>query len=188
MQGRLGAGLAAVGGAVARALLGGSVMPRTYHTLQCFGPDGVLKWEETIENLTVNTGLADMLTRYWKGSAYTAAFYVGLKGAGTIAAGDTMASHAGWTEVQAYSQAARPGLAFGAVSGTTTASIDNSASPAAFGINAANTVVAGAFITTDSTKGGTTGTLIGASDFAASRTMQAGDTLNVTTAMTSTSG
>jgi len=188
MMGRLGAGLAAVGGAVARALSGGAVMPRTFHTLQCIGPDGAVKWEETIENLTVNTGLADMLSRYWKGNAYTAAFYVGLKGSGTIAAGDTMASHAGWSEVQAYTQAGRPALAFGAVTGTTTASVDNAASPAAFGINAANTVVAGAFITTDATKGGTAGTLIGASDFAASRTMQAGDTLNVTTAMTNQSG
>lgn len=188
MQGRLGAGLAAVGGAIARAVLGGAVMPRTYHTLQCIGSDGQVKWEETIENLTVNTGLADMLTRYWKGANYSAAFYVGLKGSGTIAAADTMASHSGWSEVQAYSQGARPALTFGAVSGTTTASLDNSAAPAAFGINAANTVVAGAFITTDSTKGGTAGTLIGASDFAASRTLQSGDTLNVTTTMSNTSG
>lgn len=187
MQGRLGAGLAAVGGAVARALLGGAVMPRTFHTLQCIGPDGQVKWEETIENLTVNTGLADMLSKYWKGSAYSAAFYVGLKGSGTIAAGDTMASHAGWTEVTGYSQGARPALTFGAVTGTTTASVDNSASPAAFGINATVTV-AGAFITTDSTKGGTAGTLIGASDFATPRAMQNLDTLNVTTSMTNTSG
>ena len=187
MQGRLGAGLAAVGGAIARALCGGAVMPRTFHTLQCIGPDGEVKWEETIENLTVNTGLADMLSKYWKGSAYTAAFYVGLKGTGTIAAADTMASHAGWSEVAGYSQGARPALTFGSVTGTTTTSVDNSASPAAFGINATVTV-AGAFITTDSTKGGTAGTLIGASDFASARSMQSGDTLNVTTSMSNTSG
>ena len=187
MQGRLGAGLSAVGGAIARALLGGAVMPRTYHTLQCIGPDGEVRWEETIENLTVNTGLADMLSKYWKGSAYTAAFYVGLKGSGTIAAGDTMASHAGWAEVTGYSQGARPALVLGSVTGTTTASVDNSASVATFGINATVTV-AGAIITTDSTKGGTAGTLIGASDFATPRSMQSGDTLNVTISTTNTSG
>ncbi|QGY05493.1 hypothetical protein MMSR116_29080 [Methylobacterium mesophilicum SR1.6/6] len=187
MQGRLGAGLAAVGGAIARALLGGAVMPRTFHTLQCIGPDGQVKWEETIENLTVNTGLADMLSKYWKGSNYTGAFYAGLKGTGTIAATDTMASHAGWTEVQGYSQAARPALVLGSVTGTTTASLDNSASVASYSINATVTV-AGAFITTDSTKGGTAGILIGASDFATPRSMGAGDTLNLTTSFTNTSG
>lgn len=187
MQGRLGAGLKAAGGVVARALLGGAVMPRTFHTLQCFGPDGDLKWEETIENLTVNVGLAYMLSTFWKGANYTAAFYVGLKGSGTIAAADTMASHAGWTEVTGYSQGARPTLTLGSVSGTTTASVDNSASPAAFSVNASVTV-AGAFVTTDSTRGGTAGTLIGASDFASTRAMSAGDTLNVTTTMQTTSG
>lgn len=53
-----------------------------------------MKQEETIENLTVNTGLADLLSKYCKSSAYSASFFVGLKGTGTIAAGDTMASHA----------------------------------------------------------------------------------------------
>jgi hypothetical protein len=187
MLGRMGAGLAAVGGAVARALLGGAVTPRTYHTLQCHGPDGELKWEETIENLTVNSGLAYMLSNFWKGSNYTGAFSVGLKGSGTIAATDTMASHAGWSEVVGYSQAARPGLTFGSVTGTTTASLDNSGAPAALGINATVTV-AGAFIVTDSTKGGTAGTLIGASDFATPRSMGSGDSLSVTTTMTNTSG
>ncbi|MGU3668023.1 hypothetical protein ACLBX9_27870 [Methylobacterium sp. A49B] len=187
MQGRLGAGLAAVGGAIARALLGGAVMPRTFHTLQCIGPDGQVKWEETIENLTVNVGLAYMLSTFWKGSNYTAAFYAGLKGTGTIAAGDTMASHAGWSEVTGYSQATRPALTFGSVTGTTTASLDNSASPAPYSINATVTV-AGAFITTDSTKGGTAGTLIGASDFATPRSMGSGDTLNLTTSTSNTSG
>lgn len=76
---------------------------------------------------------------------------------------------------------------FGSVTGTTTASVDNSASSASFGINATVTV-AGAFIITDGTKGGTAGTLIGACDFATPRLMQSGDTLNVTTSMTNTSG
>lgn len=187
MQGRLGAGLKAVGGAIARALVGGAVMPRTIHKLQCFGPDGALKWEEEIENLTVNVGLAYMLSTFWKGSNYSAAFYAGLKGSGTIAAADTMASHSGWSEVTGYSQTTRPALTLGSVSGTTTASVDNSASPAAYSINASVTV-AGAFITTDSAKGGTAGTLIGASDFATPRSMGSGDTLNLTTTLTNASG
>ena len=188
MMGRLGAGLAAAGGAVARALLGGAVMPRTFHTLQCFdGETGELKWEETIENLTVNVGLAYMLTSFWKGANYTASFYVGLKGSGTIAAPDTMASHSGWAEITAVQQTARQAITFGAVLGTTTASLDNSAVPASYTMSGSATV-AGAFVTTDSTLGGTAGTLIGASDFATSRPMVANDVLKVTTTMTTTSG
>ncbi|MCJ2139663.1 hypothetical protein [Methylobacterium sp. E-066] len=187
MMGRLGAGLAAAGGAVARALSGGAVKPRTFHAVQCFGADGALKWEETIENLTVNVGLAYMLSTFWKGANYTAAFYVGLKGSGTIAAADTMASHAGWSEITQVSQAARQTLTFGAVSGTTTASLDNSAAQAVYNPTA-SVSVAGAFVTTDSTLGGTAGTLIGASDFATPRSLIAGDTLKVTTTMTTASG
>jgi hypothetical protein len=41
--------------------------------------------------------------------------------------------------------------------------------------------VAGAFLTTDNTKGGTAGTLFSASDFTGGdRLLQSGDTLNVT--------
>jgi len=75
-------------------------------TIQCFDKDGVLKWEATKNNLVVNVGLKDMNDKYFSGSAYTAAWYIGLYGAGASnnpAAGDTMSSHAGWVEVTAYS-------------------------------------------------------------------------------------
>jgi hypothetical protein len=49
-----------------------------------------------------------------------------------------------------------------------------------FSING-TTTVAGAFLTTDNTKGGTAGTLFSASDFTGGdRLLQSGDTLNVT--------
>ena len=69
------------------------------YKLQCFDKDGNLKWEESTHNLVVNEGLQDMNTQYFKGSTYTAAFYMGLitgPGSGTAyAASDTLASHAG---------------------------------------------------------------------------------------------
>lgn len=153
------------------------------YLFECYGPDGLLKWREEVDNLTVNVGLDDILTQYWKGSTYTAAHYVGLKGAGTVAAGDTMASHAGWSEITAYSEGTREALTLGSVSSQ---SVDNSASKASFSINDTATV-AGAFVTTNSTKGGTTGTLVGAADFAASKSVTSGDTLNVTATLTATS-
>jgi len=59
--------------------------------------------------------------------------------------------------------------------------ISNSASPATFSINATATI-GGAFLTSNNTKGGTTGILFSASDFAApgDRSVVSGDTLSVT--------
>lgn len=138
-------------------------------------------WRESAKNLVVNVGLDDLLDKRFKASAFTASDFVGLKGTGAVAAGDTMASHAGWSELTLYSEASRQALTLGAVSGQ---SVDNSASKASFSINATGTV-AGAFVNTDNTKGGTTGILYGAADFAASRSVNNGDTLNVTVTLTS---
>ena len=51
-------------------------------TIQCFDKEGNLKWEASKHNLVVNIGLQDMNTKYFSGSAYTAAWYIGLYGAG----------------------------------------------------------------------------------------------------------
>jgi hypothetical protein len=144
--------------------------------VECRDAEGNLRWSDGFPNLVVTTGKNDLLNKYFLGSAYTAAFFVGLKGTGTIAAGDTMASHAGWTDITGYSNATRP--AFTAAS-STAGSSTNSASPAVFNINATNTI-AGCFITTNSTVGGTTGTLFSAADFATARAVLSGDTLTVT--------
>lgn len=146
-----------------------------YHVV-CRGADGKIKWEDHSDNLVVTTGLNDILDKYYKGSTYTAAHYVGLKLTGSVVAGDTMASHAGWSESTAYSQANRPTLTMGTV---TSGSVDNSASKATFSINGTATIT-GAFVATNNTKGGTTGTLIGATDFSTSRSVINGDTLEVT--------
>jgi hypothetical protein len=153
-------------------------------TVQCYDKDGNLKWETSKHNLVVNQGLQDMNAKYFKGSSYTAAWYIGLYGAGasnTPAAGDTMASHAGWTEVTAYSQATRPAATFGTATTANPSVQTNSASPASFSING-TTTVGGAFLTSDNTKGGTTGILFSAADFASpgDRSVVSGDTLSVT--------
>ena len=153
-------------------------------TLKCFDKDGNLKWESVSPNLVVNVGLQDMNTKYFSGSAYTAAWYIGLYGAAasnTPAAGDTMSSHAGWTEVVDYSQATRVVATFGTATTADPSVISNTSSPATFTINA-TTTVGGAFLTTGSAKSGTAGTLFSASDFAApgDRAVVSADTLTVT--------
>lgn len=151
--------------------------------VECFDKDGNLKWREENHNLVVNVGLQDMNAKYFTGSAYTAAWYIGLYGAGATnnpAASDTMSSHAGWTEVTAYSQATRPACTFGTPTTANPSVATNSASPASFSING-TTTVGGAFLTSNSTKSGTTGTLFSASDFTGGdRAVVSGDTLTVT--------
>jgi len=153
-------------------------------TLKCFDKDGNLKWESVSPNLVVNVGLQDMNAKYFSGSAYTAAWFIGLYGAAssnTPAAADTMSSHAGWTEVIDYSQATRVAVTFGTATTADPSVISNTSSPATFTINA-TTTVGGAFLTTGSAKSGTAGTLFSASDFAApgDRAVVSADTLTVT--------
>ena len=156
-----------------------------HYTILCFDKDGKLKWEDIAPNLVVNVGLQDMNAKYFAGSAYTAAWYIGLiTGPGastTIAAADTMSSHAGWAENTGYSNATRPAATFGTATTANPSVQTNSASPASFTINATSTI-AGAFLVSNSTKGGTTGILFSASDFTSpgDRAVVSGDTLNVT--------
>lgn len=149
----------------------------------CKDSEGKVKWEETKDNLIVNVGLNDLLDKYLKGSSYTAAWYVGIKGTGTAVAADTMASHSSWSELTGYSQSNRPTLTLGTVASQ---SVDNSASKATFSCNATATV-AGAFISSDNTKSGTSGTLYGVVDFSSSRSVISGDTLEVTVTLTAAS-
>jgi hypothetical protein len=151
--------------------------------VQCFDKDGNLKWEDQMHNLVVNQGLQDMNTQYFKGSAYTAAFYLGLvTGPGsstTYAAADTLASHAGWTEFTNYS-GARKAVTFGTATTADPSVIGNSASPAQFSITSSGGTVAGAFLCTVSS--GTSGVLFSEADFQSpgDRVVVSGDTLNVT--------
>lgn len=121
-----------------------------------------------IRNLVTTEGLNDILTQYFKGSAYTATPFVGMinnDGYIAIAGGDTAAkittsapggSNNGWKEFTSYSAGTRPALTLGtAVAGA----IDNSASLASFTLSA-DLSLKGAFLIMDDTKGGTTGPLI----------------------------
>lgn len=160
--------------------------PRMHWHVECVGPDGTVKWVEDGYNLIVDTGINDALDKWLKGSSYTAAFYVGLTSASpTPAAGDTMSSHGGWTEVTAYNESVRQTLTLGSVSSK---SVNNSASKAVFTISTNSTSVGGAFLTTNSTKSGTSGTLISVKAFTGgNKTADANDVLNVTVTITGSS-
>ena len=148
-------------------------------TVQCLDADGNVKWSEEFPNLVVNTGLQYLNTQVFKGVTYTASWFMGIINTGaTYAAGNTMASHSGWTENISYSQATRPTMAFGTASTADPSVIVSTA--VVFTMNASGTI-AGAFVTTDNTKNGTSGTLFSAGNFTVGdRAVVSGDTLNVT--------
>ena len=89
--------------------------PSMVFDIECIGPDGEVKWRETVRNLVTTPGKTDIIDKYLKGSGYTAAWYLILKGAGSIAAADTPASHAGWTESTPYA-GNRPAITWGTTS------------------------------------------------------------------------
>lgn len=139
------------------------------------------KWADGFDNLVTTAGKNDILTNQFKGSAYTAAWYLGLidnAGFTAVAVGDTSAAHAGWAEAVGYASATRPAITFGTASAGSLA-----ATAVAFAINATATIN-GAFSITNSTKSGTTGVLYSAGSFSGTRSVLNGDTLNVTLTVT----
>lgn len=148
--------------------------------IQCFDKDGNLKWEDENHNLVVNVGLQYMCGTALTTTTQILSWYIGLYGAGSSnnpAAGDTLASHAGWTEITPYS-GNRKACSFAAATNANPSVATNSASPAAFSITSSATV-GGAFLC--SVASGTSGTLFSAADFSSpgDRSVVSGDTLNV---------
>lgn len=148
----------------------------------CFDAAGNLKWEDEFHNLVVNSGLQYLNTQFFKGSAYTAAWYLGLvtgPGSGvTYIAGDTLATHTGWTEFTNYA-GTRKTVSFGTATTADPSTIDNAASPSQFVISGAGGTVAGAFLSTVAS--GTAGTLFSEGNFTSGdKLVTSGDTVNVT--------
>ena len=170
----------AAGAVSSPATVSGVDAPWGHFVCECVGADGEVKWTEEFDNVVTTAGKQLHLDVMF-GATAKASWFVLLKGAGTAAAGDTLATHAGWTELvpgTAYT-GNRPAITFGAatVFSTTGAQVTNGTA-VSFAILVNSTVIAGAGVATVAT--GTSGTLYNIGDFASSRTMGAGDTLNVT--------
>jgi len=141
---------------------------------------GNVKWSDEGKNLIVNTGLDYLLNN----DLTAATLYIGLTdGTPTVAAGDTMASHAGWLEVTAYDEVARQAWGQGAASGGVT----TNATAVKFTASG-TTTIGGGFLTTVATKGGSTGTLFSVKAATeGDRSLVAADTLDVTISLSVTS-
>lgn len=146
--------------------------------VQCLNADGSLAWSETFANGATNAGLNDILSVYFGAGTQKTTWYIGLidnAGFSALAAADTISSHTGWTESTAYGEATRPQWSPAAVSSQ---SITNSTATA-FTMNATVTIK-GAFLVSNSTKGGTTGQLWATGSFSSAQALVNGQVLRVT--------
>lgn len=158
------AGAAAAAGIGHNSGLAEAANASGFYTVQCHDQEGNLLWEERIDNLVTTVGGNFALDTLLSGSGYTAAWYIGLIGATGYTTGpnlaDTAASHGGWAESTAYSNAARGATSWNAASAKSKAL----SAGVSFTINATDSIK-GMFLISNSAKGGTTGTLYSAGLF-----------------------
>lgn len=143
-----------------------------------FDKNGKLLSEQEFPNGIVDVGLNKILDDMFNSGTQTGTWYCGLidnAGFSALANSDTMASHSGWSESSAYTESNRVTWGVGSASSR---SVTNGTTMD-FSINGTVTIN-GIFITTDNTKGGTSGTLWATASFASAVSASNGDTLKVT--------
>ena len=146
-----------------------------YWTLTCLDGQGNVKWVESTKNLVVNQGLDSLLgVTLAKWTQVQTWSVLVTSGHPTVAAADTMASHAGWAEFTGYSETIRQQWLAGAVSGQ---SVSNTNSKAVLSINAAGSI-GGAGLVGVNSKGTAGGSLYAVGSFSL-KTLSSGDTLQV---------
>ena len=77
-----------------------------FWNIDCYDKDGNKKWTEKIENAVTNEGLNDALNVELAADTQNTSWFIGLindTAFSALAAADTLASHAGWTEDSNYS-------------------------------------------------------------------------------------
>lgn len=152
---------------------------------ECYDKDGNRKWIDEAKNLVVTEGLQYMAGTGLDGAtSRITVWYIGLvTGPGasnTYLPANTMGSHAGWAENIDYSEGVRQTAQFAASTLASPSVVTNAANKAEFTMNNSATI-AGAFLTSNNTKNGTTGTLFSVANFqGGDRSVANGDTLQVT--------
>lgn len=156
--------------------------------VECYKPDGSLDWVEDIHNVVADVGFKMMLNVMFNGSTASTTWYIGLVNNTPTPDftdyTDTMASLS-YTEWTSYSSpATRQTWAKEAAAGSGgSIYVRNTSTTADFTLSASGTI-AGVFVTTGSTKGGSTGTLWAAAAFSTAQTVSSGSELRVTYTVT----
>lgn len=148
-----------------------------FFEFEVYEPDGVtLVRKGRTHNANTLAGLDDVLSVYLgAGSQKTLWYFVLVNNVGfsAFSTSDTMASHGGWTEFTNFTQATRQAWTPGAVSGQ---SITNPTS-ASHTMDTGGGAIYGAGLVSNSTKGGTTGTLWATGAFPSVQTLSVGQIL-----------
>ena len=147
----------------------------------CINKYGKEKWKEINPNVCTAEGINALLDIMFHASTQITTWYILIFESDTTPADGTTYAVPVFTESTAYSEGNRQAFDEAAASSK---SITNSASKAAFSINATKTIYGGALVgggtdadTKDDQAGG--GTLFCASKFGSSKSVENGDTLNV---------
>jgi len=118
---------------------------------------GVLIAEHAFPNAVVDLGANLLLETMFRGAAQRT-WFIGLISSGVVLNNaDTMGSHAGWTELAAYSEGARPQWIVN--NPAATRRLVNAGPDAGIFHFTAAATLAGAFLSDDATKGGSAGVL-----------------------------
>lgn len=170
-----------------------------FYSVECRGADGALKWRDTVHNLWCSEGMEAVLTHALKGSAYTAANYLGLitstnytaVARTNTAANITTASGSpanGWNEAPSSVATPRGTPSFGTASSSGTNTDLATSSSVSFSILASATIK-GCFLLVRSAAGtaptsavgNTSGAILSAGLFTGGdKVVASSDTLNVT--------
>lgn len=145
---------------------------------------------ELVHNIVTNEGLADVLDVVLDADTQITTWYVTMASTNTTAAATMTAAVPVFTEIDAtdVTETVRQAWSGGSVTGTTTASIDNSASPATYTCDTAGFTAYGAALIGGGTSafGNTAGVLYSYSLFASAKAMSSTDTIDVTYTFTAT--
>lgn len=129
-------------------------------------------------NAATTVGHNSLLNVGFRASTQITAWFVGLingSGYSAVAAGDTMASHAGWTEYTAYTETTRQAWSPGAASG----GVVVNASAIVFTNGGSTGSIQGMFLASSSTKSEAVSTLYSTAVEASPRSLAAGATFQV---------
>jgi hypothetical protein len=172
---------------IRRSGLSENVEAHGRYEIECIGADGKLKWREVIDNVVCTVGKNLALDTFLAGTSYTVTGpFMGLISSisyTAVAAGDTMASHAGWLEAGGVNAPTFSGNRKTTVWSAAASGAKALSGTLSFAITSTGTVK-GAFLvygsSASNTKDSTAGTLWSAGTFATGdKAVVNGDTLNV---------
>lgn len=151
-------------------------------TLEVANEDGSIAHKETQHNLIPSQGMAFLVRAPFGDTAPISTFYLGLFRGNYIPSPATTALDipANMNEFIDYSEAQRP---LWSRSFDDNSSMDNSASKASFTVTQDRTIY-GAFLVSDSTKGGNSGLILSCVRFASPKPVSAGQTVNLSGGLT----